>query len=119
MRLDTQFAEKFAAEWIAAWNERDLERIMAPYAHDIEFHSPSIRVVMKNDINFLKGTVDLKQYWSRAIELLPDLHFEFRELFLSSDALTISYSNERGQTVAETFMFDELRKVSMSIAAKR
>ena len=33
-------AEQFAADWIAAWNSHDLDRIMTHYADDVELISP-------------------------------------------------------------------------------
>jgi ketosteroid isomerase-like protein len=33
-------AEVFALEWVAAWNSRDLERILQHYTEDVEITSP-------------------------------------------------------------------------------
>jgi len=40
--IDRAFAREFAAEWIAAWNRGDLERIFSHYADDFEIRSPLI-----------------------------------------------------------------------------
>jgi hypothetical protein len=40
--IDRTFAREFAAEWIAAWNSGDLERILSHYADDFEIRSPLI-----------------------------------------------------------------------------
>jgi ketosteroid isomerase-like protein len=40
--LDKAFAENFAAEWIAAWNSHDLDRVLSHYAGDFEMSSPII-----------------------------------------------------------------------------
>ena len=34
--LSGDFVHRFAAEWIAAWNSHDLERILAHYTDDFE-----------------------------------------------------------------------------------
>jgi ketosteroid isomerase-like protein len=33
-------AQTFAREWVKAWNDHDLEAILAHYADDVVFHSP-------------------------------------------------------------------------------
>ena len=35
-------ATRFAQEWVAAWNSRDLERILSHYADDVEVTSPLV-----------------------------------------------------------------------------
>ena len=40
--MDSKFANKFAAEWIAAWNAHDLPRVLSHYTEDFEMSSPKI-----------------------------------------------------------------------------
>ena len=40
--IQIEWAREFAREWIAAWNDGDLERILAHYADDFEMTSPLI-----------------------------------------------------------------------------
>ena len=40
--ISPQFAAQFAEEWVAVWNSRDLDRILAHYADDFEMASPYI-----------------------------------------------------------------------------
>ena len=35
--IDADFARAFAANWIAAWNAHDLERILEHYTEDVSF----------------------------------------------------------------------------------
>jgi hypothetical protein len=41
-------ARAFAAEWIAAWNSHDLDRILSHYAGDIVFLSPFAQQLVGN-----------------------------------------------------------------------
>jgi ketosteroid isomerase-like protein len=43
--LEPSRAERFAADWIAAWNSHDLDVILSHYADDVVFHSPRIALV--------------------------------------------------------------------------
>jgi len=48
-------AAKFAAKWIAAWNARGLDRILAHYAREIEFTSPMVSRLLGQAKNTLTG----------------------------------------------------------------
>lgn len=110
-------AQTFAREWVKAWNDHDLEAILAHYAEDVVFHSPRIRTVTGQDVDAVSGKAALRAYWGRALEQARDLYFEIDQVLAGSDALTILYTNHRQQTVAETFVFDAGGRVARSIAA--
>jgi hypothetical protein len=114
--IDRAFAERFAAEWIDAWNAHDLDAILAHYADDIVFHSPRIALVMGEKIDRVSGKPALGRYWSKALASAEGLHFTFDRLYIGSDSLTIAYRNHRGQNAAETFVFGDAGLVKESIA---
>ena len=114
--IDRAFAERFAAEWIEAWNAHDLDAILAHYADDVVFHSPRIALVMREKIEAVTGKPALANYWGKALASAKDLHFTFDRLYIGSDSLTIAYRNHRGQNAAETFVFDHAGLVKESIA---
>jgi hypothetical protein len=114
--IERQWAEDFAAEWIAAWNSHDLEAILSHYADDIVFHSPRIAVVMGKQIDLVAGKAALADYWGKALAAAKDLHFDLERVYIGSDSLTIAYRNHRGQNAAETFVFCANGLVKESIA---
>ena len=114
--IDRTFAERFAKEWIEAWNAHDLDAILSHYANDVVFHSPRIAQVMDEPVAFVAGKPALARYWGKALSLAKELHFTFDRLYIGSDSLTITYRNHRGQNAAETFVFDNARFVKESIA---
>jgi hypothetical protein len=115
--IDADFARDFARDWVKAWNDHDLEAILSHYAEDVVFHSPRIRMVTGNDVDAISGKAALRDYWGQALARLRDLYFEVDQVLPGSDALTILYTNERSQYVAETFIFGADGKVVRSIAA--
>jgi len=117
--LSRGFAESFARDWLAAWNDRDIERILSHYSEEIIFHSPRIARVMENEAMSLFGKKALRDYWTKALGLAPQLFFELDDILVGSDALTILYTNHREELVAETFVFGPEGKVVRSIAAYR
>ena len=114
--LDREWAERFAAEWIALWNSHDLKAILAHYADDVVFHSPRIAAVMDEPVASVSGKPALARYWGKALAGNKDLHFELDRVYVGSDSLTIAYRNHRGQHVAETFTFNAQRLVTTSVA---
>lgn len=115
--IDADFAQRFAKDWLQAWNDHDLDAILAAYSEDVEFHSPRIRIVTGKPVNSVVGKTALREYWSKALEQARDLFFEVDQVFAGSDTITIVYTNHRSQTVAETVVFDAKGRVRRSYAA--
>lgn len=76
MQFDQERADRFAVEWIAAWNAHDIDAILAHYAEDVEFHSPFAIEFSDAGDGVLRGKEALRAYWTRALAGLPDLRFE-------------------------------------------
>jgi ketosteroid isomerase-like protein len=114
--MDRPTAERFAAEWIAAWNAHDLDAILAHYGDDVVFHSPRITVVTGEAIASVTGKDALARYWSRALAGAPDLRFTLTRVYVGSDALAITYRNHRGEDAVETFVFAADGRVAVSVA---
>jgi ketosteroid isomerase-like protein len=89
------------AEWIAAWNSHDLERILALYAEDSEMTSDKIPALGLDASGTLRGKHRLRQYWEIGLQRLPNLHFDLIDVYVSPDSLVVFYQNERGQKICE------------------
>lgn len=87
--------------WIAAWNSRDLDRILALYADDAEMTSDGIVRLGFTVQGSVRGKANLRAYWSKALALLPNLHFEPTGFFTSPNSVVVHYANDRGQTICE------------------
>ena len=98
-------------EWIAAWNSRDLERVLALYAEDCEMTSDKIQALGFNSSGTLSGKAKIRMYWGKALTLLPDLQFTLIDLFVSPDGLVVFYQNERGARICEYLRLDAEGKI--------
>ena len=107
-------ARAFAAEWVAAWNAHDLERILSHYAEDVVFLSPIAQKRVGN--GRVVGKAALRAYWGPALTALSDLHFDSIEVFTGFDALTVLYESRGRGRVTETFEFGADGKVVRSAA---
>jgi steroid delta-isomerase len=64
---DRASSEAFARDWVAAWNRRDVDAIVAHYAPDGRFTSP-VALERLGSATVI-GRDALKAYWSGAIKL--------------------------------------------------
>jgi uncharacterized protein (TIGR02246 family) len=103
-------------EWIAAWNSRDLERVLALYAEDSEMTSDRIPSLGFDASGTLRGKQRLREYWSLALQHLPDLHFDLIDIYVSPDSLVVFYANERGQKICEYLRVDAEEKIRQGSA---
>ena len=98
-------------DWIAAWNSRDLERILALYADACEMTSDKIQALGLDSSGTLSGKASLRMYWGKALQLVPGLHFDLIDLFVSPDSVVVSYANERGARICEYLRVDAGGKI--------
>jgi hypothetical protein len=64
----------FAREWIARWNARDLDGVLAHWAERCVFTSPRAERVTGNAR--VVGKTALRAYWTAALERIPELRFD-------------------------------------------
>jgi ketosteroid isomerase-like protein len=107
-------ARAFAAEWIAAWNSHDLDRILSHYAEDIVLLAPGAqKLVGDGRVVAIRA---LREYWGQVLTIQPNLAFDFTDVRFGHGCLTILYRNHRAQQAAETFEFGADGQVVRSFA---
>ena len=84
---------RFAEAWVANWNRRDVDAVLAHFAEDAVFVSPlAARFAGRPE---LRGKSELGAYWRAALERIKQLHFildhaswdgERRELIVLTEA---------------------------------
>jgi hypothetical protein len=114
--MNEQFANAFAREWIDAWNAHDLDRVLSHYTDDFEMCSPMITQLFADSGGRLQGKDIVKDYWRRALEIVPDLRFELITLLVGISSVTIYYQGARDRLSAEVFYFDASGKVTQAVA---
>lgn len=103
--MDLEFARRFATQWQDDWNSHDLERILAHYHEDVTFSSPMIARFTGDVSGTVRGKSELRAYWARGLELIPDLAFEVMDVRAGVDTLVIDYRNQIGGRVYEVLTF--------------
>ena len=103
-------------EWIAAWNAHDLARVLALYAEDSEMTSDRIPALGFDASGTLHGKERIRAYWSKALAMLPNLHFELIDTYVSPDSIVVFYQNERGAKICEYLRLDAEGKIRQGSA---
>jgi len=84
-------ALQYAADWIEAWNRRDIEQVLATFDDDVEFTSP--RALATVGVATVRGKQEIRVYWQAALVRISSLRFvldrvlwdpERRELAISA-----------------------------------
>jgi hypothetical protein len=104
--MDHDEGVRLGEGWVADWNRHDLDAVMARLHDDIVFSSPHIPVMVGDASGVLRGKPAVRAYWARALELLPELHFELSGITVGHDALAVRYLNERGRESIEVLLLD-------------
>jgi ketosteroid isomerase-like protein len=109
--IDEAFAREFAAEWVAAWNSGDLERIFSHYTDDFEMKSPLIAERGFSPSGVLRGKDAIRPYWGAGIAAAkPPLHFELIDVYRGVSTIAIHYRSVGRKHVVEVIELDEQRR---------
>jgi hypothetical protein len=114
--MNNTFAEHFANDWIDSWNNHDLPRILSHYADDFTMTSPKIIQLTNEPSGTLRGKAAVGVYWAKALQLIPDLHFELITTLVGVNSITLYYRGAQDRLVAEIFHFNQEQKVTQAFA---
>lgn len=104
--------KQFSNEWIAAWNDHDIEKILSHYSEDIEFYSPIIKQLGTNSEGVIKDKNTLRDYFIKALALYPDLFFNLHEILVGTESLILFYTSVNNKKSAEFMQFDKEGKIN-------
>ena len=101
----------FAEDWISAWNDHNLDRVLAHYADGIEFTSPFAIEFAGGDGTVI-GIQALREYWENVLVGFPDLRFELIRAVPGVGSVSLVYTSVRDLFAVETFIFDDDGRVA-------
>jgi len=99
--IDVAFARAFAAEWIAAWNSGEFERVFALCDDDFEMRSPLIAERGFSATAVLRGKAAIRPYWGAGLAANPPLHFELLDAYGGVNTVAIHYRSVGRRHVIE------------------
>jgi hypothetical protein len=103
-------ARAFVAEWMAAWNGHDVERILEHYADDVEYYSPFIAALAEpggpGADGRLVGKDRVREYFAAALGKYADLRFDPPwHVATGAGSISFVYESVNGLTAVETLVF--------------
>lgn len=108
--------QKFAEEWISVWNSHDLEAILSHYSDDIEISTPMIQMATGGKENILQGKDAVRDYWKKALEKYPELHFNLIKSTAGVDSVALFYKSIMNKHAVEVMFFNEEGKINKMYA---
>src|SRR5262245_3999184 len=82
---------RFIQEWLEGWNLHDIDRIMAHYAEDAVFQSPSVVALGVSADGTARGKAAIRTLYARALERYPALRFELEEMIERPWGVLLTY----------------------------
>lgn len=107
-----------ARAWLARFNARDLEGLLALYADDAVHVSPKLRDRQPETGGEIRGKAAMRVWWQDAFDRLPELRYEERRVAADRDSVFLEYlrkvPGEPDLIVAELYVVDEAGKIARS-----
>jgi len=72
-----------AKVWLKAFNEHNLENLLALYDDDAIHYSPKLKIRMPETLGLISGKAALRSWWADAFDRLPNL--AYLEISLTAD----------------------------------
>ena len=97
-------ANAIAAEWLAAWNHHDPDRVVEHFTDDVVVHSPLAAQLRPGSDGVLHGKEAVLSYYRDGLAAAPKLHFTLIEVCVGVNEVTIVYRNHRATLVTEALV---------------
>jgi hypothetical protein len=104
-------AHRLCEEWVAAWNDHDLDAIMSLYSPAIVFQTPTIVDTLGIPDGRVEGLDDLREHFARGLKRLPDLRFELDKVYVGVRSVAMTYRWADGTPVCELHEYDVRQRI--------
>jgi ketosteroid isomerase-like protein len=116
--ITKEFASAFAREWVDAWNEHDLEKILSHYSEDFTIESPMAVKLYPQSGGIVVGKNEVRKYWTIGLEKSPNLKFELLEVLIGVKSLALYLFNTSSKKKSvEVMSFNDEEKVYKAIVS--
>ena len=80
-----------AKKWLTAFNEHNLEDLLALYHEQAEHFSPKLKLRKPETNGLIKGKAAMREWWKDAFERLPELAYFERTITSSEERVFMEY----------------------------
>ncbi len=109
-------AWNLANHWVAAWNNHDLDAIMAHYDDAVELTSPVAAQLLGVPDGRIVGKANLRTYFQRGLDAYPELHFGLKDVLWGVNSVVLYYTNQKGTHTGEFLELSAAGKVTRVVA---
>jgi ketosteroid isomerase-like protein len=113
--LTVETARALAEEWCDAWNRKDLDAVMAHYAENVAFSSPTVVKRWGIADGWLRGSTRLRENFAIGIAV-EGLRFDLVDVVIGVASMCVMYRRETGQLVNDTIELDQHGKAIRVVA---
>lgn len=96
---------EIAKHWLQAFNEHDLEKLLALYDDNAVHFSPKLKVRKPETNGLITGKAAMRAWWQDAFERLPELVYQEKTITANETRVFMEYTrivpNEADMNVAE------------------
>ncbi len=96
---------EIAKQWLQAFNDHNLEKLLSLYDDNAEHFSPKVKARQPESKGIIKGKAALRNWWQDAFNRLPDLAYHEKTITADDNRAFMEYtrvvSGEDKMVVAE------------------
>ena len=117
--MSSEKLQSIAFKWIDAFNNHNLEQLLALYDDDAEHYSPNLKIKNPETNGKLTGKNNLRIWWKEAFETLPSLNYRPVTFTANSDRIFMEYirtvDGQNETLVAEVLVIKEDRIIQSRV----
>lgn len=103
--MTSEKLQSIAFRWFDAFNNHNLEQLLALYDEEAEHFSPKLKIRKPETNGLVTGKQALREWWQDAFNQMPTLHYKVTSLTANGDRVFMEYvrsvSDETDIFVAE------------------
>lgn len=81
-----------AKKWFEAFNEHNLEKLLALYDDNAQHYSPKLKIRQPETRGFVMGKDQLRAWWADSFKRLPSLKYEVVKLTADEEQVFMEYT---------------------------
>jgi hypothetical protein len=93
---DMTLSENIASQWLEAFNEHNLDKLLALYDLDAKHFSPKLLVRKPESKGLVVGVNALREWWEDALIRLPNLHYKPVSITGNNERVFMEYIRQVG-----------------------
>lgn len=90
--MSAQLNKQIALTWFEAFNQHDLEKLLALYNNNAQHYSPKLKIRQPQTQGLIKGKEALRLWWKDAFERLPSLQYIVNKLTADDEQVFMEYT---------------------------